>query len=88
MRFSTLVLLAAAALAANAAAAAPTAVATFHSIGLYWSPQGGAESNAARVEFREAGASNGARASTSGSTRATANTAAAWSSSSRARNTR
>jgi len=40
------------------AAAAPSAVATFHSIGLYWSPDGGAESNAARVEFRKAGAAS------------------------------
>ena len=39
----------------TAAAAPPSAVSTFHSIGLYWSPQGGAESNAARVEFREPG---------------------------------
>ena len=41
-----------------AAAAAPAAVPTFHSLGLYWSPQGGAESNPAKVEFREAGASS------------------------------
>jgi hypothetical protein len=39
-----------------ACAAAPSAVSTFHSIGLYWSPAGGSESNAARVEFRPAGA--------------------------------
>jgi len=38
-----------------AAAAGPSAVATFHSIGLYWSPAGGSASNAARVEFRKAG---------------------------------
>lgn len=41
--------------AAPVAAAPPSAVSTFHSIGLYWSPEGGAESNAATVEFREAG---------------------------------
>ncbi len=35
--------------------AAPRAVSTFQSIGLYWSPPGGAEDNAARVEFRPAG---------------------------------
>ena len=39
-------------------AAAPSAVPTFHSIGLYWSPQGGSESNAARVEFRKSGTSD------------------------------
>lgn len=38
--------------------AAPSAVTTFQSIGLYWSPQGGAENNAAKVQFREAGASD------------------------------
>jgi hypothetical protein len=38
-------------------AAAPRAVPTFHSIGLYWSPQGGSEANAARVEFRKSGTS-------------------------------
>jgi hypothetical protein len=32
-------------------------VATFHSIGLYWSPPGGAPGRAARVEFRAAGSS-------------------------------
>jgi hypothetical protein len=37
------------------AAAAPSAVSTFHSIGLYWSPEGGSDSNAARVQFRPAG---------------------------------
>jgi hypothetical protein len=42
--------------AVQAAAAPPAAVSTFHSIGLYWSPEGGGESNAATVEFREAGA--------------------------------
>jgi hypothetical protein len=52
MRFLILLLLTALALAANAA---PSAVSTFHSIGLYWSPPGGSESNAARVEFRPAG---------------------------------
>jgi len=36
-------------------AAPPAAVSTFHSIGLYWSPDGGAEANAARVQFREPG---------------------------------
>jgi hypothetical protein len=45
-------------LAASSAIAAPSAVSTFHSIGLYWGPEGGSESNAARVEFREKG--NGA----------------------------
>ena len=35
--------------------AAPSAVSTFHSIGLYWSPDSGAESSPARVEFRKAG---------------------------------
>jgi len=40
-----------------AAAAAPRAVSTFHSIGIYWSPDGGSESNAARVEFRKNGSS-------------------------------
>jgi hypothetical protein len=39
----------------SVAAAAPSAVSTFHSIGLYWSPEGGSESNAARVEFRKQG---------------------------------
>jgi hypothetical protein len=38
-----------------AAQAAPSAVPTFHSIGLYWSPAGASESNVARVEFRKAG---------------------------------
>jgi hypothetical protein len=51
MRFLAFLLL----LAAPAAAAEPRGVSTFHSIGLYWSPQGGAESNAARVEFRPKG---------------------------------
>ena len=37
------------------AGAAPSAVSTFHSIGLYWSPQGGSEQNGARVEFRKRG---------------------------------
>ena len=36
-------------------AAPPSAVSTFHSIGLYWSPEGGAEANAASVQFREPG---------------------------------
>ena len=49
----TLLLIALAAFCA-AAAGAPKAVATFHSIGLYWSPEGGGEGNAARVQFREA----------------------------------
>jgi hypothetical protein len=43
------------ALALPGAAAAPGFVATFHSIGLYWSPAGGSRSNAANVQFREAG---------------------------------
>jgi hypothetical protein len=34
---------------------APRYVATFHSIGLYWSPPGGNATNGARVEFREPG---------------------------------
>ena len=51
MRFLGALLLA----VALPAAAGPSAVATFHSLGLYWSPQGGSESNAARVEFREKG---------------------------------
>jgi hypothetical protein len=54
-RLHSLLLLASAA-AAPVMAAAPSAVPTFHSIGLYWSPAGGSESNAARVEFREEGA--------------------------------
>lgn len=33
----------------------PDAVPTFHSIGLYWAPAGGSESNGASVEFRELG---------------------------------
>ncbi len=41
-----------------AAAAAPRAVSTFHSLGLYWSPAGGGESNAARVEFRKSGSAD------------------------------
>jgi len=53
MRFLGVLLLA----VALPAAAAPTSVSTFHSIGLYWSPEGGSESNAARVEFRESKAS-------------------------------
>jgi len=48
-------MLAAAPLAALAAP--PSAVSTFHSIGLYWSPEGGSGSNAARVQFRPAGSS-------------------------------
>ena len=32
----------------------PNAVPTFNSIGLYWGPSGGSESNGAKVEFREA----------------------------------
>jgi hypothetical protein len=40
---------------AAGAVAAPGAVSTFHSIGLYWSPPGGSESSSARVEFRTAG---------------------------------
>jgi len=52
MQLLRMLLLAAVPLAANAA---PSAVSTFHSIGLYWSPQGGSESNAARVEFRASG---------------------------------
>jgi hypothetical protein len=50
-------LAAAAVIAAQAASAAPSAVTTFNSIGLYWQPGGGAENNAARVEFREQGGS-------------------------------
>ena len=46
------------ALLSTAALAAPSAVSTFHSIGLYWSPQGGADSNAARVEFRKHGSAD------------------------------
>jgi hypothetical protein len=38
--------------------AAAAAIATFHSLGLYWSPPQGGADNAARVEFREAGASS------------------------------
>ena len=41
-----------------AVAAAPKAIPTFHSLGLYWSPDEGAESKAAKVRFREAGASS------------------------------
>jgi hypothetical protein len=37
------------------AGASPSAVSTFHSIGLYWSPQGASEQNTARVEFRKRG---------------------------------
>jgi hypothetical protein len=37
---------------------APRAVSTFHSLGLYWTPQGASESNAARVEFRRSGTSD------------------------------
>ena len=58
MRFLALILLAAASVAS---AKEPSAVSTFHSIGLYWSPEGGAESNAARVEFREKGSRDGWR---------------------------
>lgn len=53
MRAALLALLA---LFACAAAAAPTYVATFQSIGLYWSPPGGSEANPATVRFRKAGA--------------------------------
>jgi hypothetical protein len=42
-------------LAAAQAFAAPKAVSTFQSIGLYWSPSAGAENNAAKVQFREQG---------------------------------
>ena len=52
MKLLAMLLLAAMPLAASAAA---SAVSTFQSIGLYWSPAGGSESNAARVEFRKAG---------------------------------
>jgi hypothetical protein len=38
-----------------AAAAQPAYVATYHSIGLYWSPPEGGEDNAASVRFRKAG---------------------------------
>jgi hypothetical protein len=51
MRFLALAVM----LASTAAVAAPTGISTFHSISLYWSPEGGAESNAARVEFRKRG---------------------------------
>ena len=54
-RLPKLLLLGLALAAPAASAAPPRAVATFHSIGLYWSPEGGAESNAAQVRFREAG---------------------------------
>lgn len=37
------------------AAPAPHAVPTFNSIGVYWSPPEGGESNGARLQFREAG---------------------------------
>src|SRR4051812_77366 len=43
------------AVAAQPALAAPRSVSTFHSLGLYWSPPGGAPDNAARVQFRAAG---------------------------------
>ena len=55
MKILATFLLAAAPLAAQAAA--PSAISTFHSIGLYWSPASGSESNAARVQFRPAGGS-------------------------------
>jgi hypothetical protein len=42
-------------LLATTAGAAPSYVATFHSIGLYWAPPGGAPTNTARAEFRKAG---------------------------------
>ena len=42
-------------LAVGAVMAAPKAINTFQSIGLYWSPEGGAEDNPARVQFRERG---------------------------------
>ena len=51
MRFLALLLL----VLPLAAAAEPRAVSTFHSIGLYWSPAGASESNAARVQFRKRG---------------------------------
>ena len=38
----------------GAAAASPTFVATFHSIGIYWSPSGGSASNACNVRYRAA----------------------------------
>ena len=38
-----------------AALAAPTYVATFHSLGLYWTPPGGAPDKGVRVQFRAAG---------------------------------
>ncbi len=41
--------------ASGAAAASPTFVATFHSIGIYWSPSGGSASNACNVRYRTAG---------------------------------
>ena len=55
MKTLAMLMLAAAPLAALAAP--PSAVSTFHSIGLYWSPEGGSGSNAARVQFRPAGSS-------------------------------
>ena len=54
MRFLVLVLVLVPALVHGA----PRAVATFHSLGLYWTPQGGGESNVARVEFRKSGSSD------------------------------
>jgi hypothetical protein len=42
-------------LLAPAVLAAPSAVPTFESIGLYWSPPGAGEGHAAKVAFREAG---------------------------------
>jgi hypothetical protein len=42
-------------LAGGSVLAAPSAVSTFQSIGLYWSPEGGAEHVAATVQFREPG---------------------------------
>jgi hypothetical protein len=41
-----------------AAFAAPTYIATFHSIGLYWSPQGGGDGKLAAVQFREKGSAS------------------------------
>ncbi len=40
-----------------AKAAGPTAVTTFHSIGIYWSPTGGASDKTANVRYRILGAS-------------------------------
>jgi hypothetical protein len=56
MRCAVVVL--AAVLLAGEAAAAPTAVATFESLGLYWAPSGRAASNTASVRYRVVGSSS------------------------------